>query len=262
MNQRKIATWNVNSIRMRLNALLEWLAETQVDIVLLQETKVEDRLFPREPLEDQGYNIVTWGQKAYNGVAILSKYPLEDVQKGLPALHGHEHARYLEAFTGGFRVASLYVPNGQEVGSDNHHFKKQFFEALTLRTRELLSYEERVILGGDYNVAPQDTDVYAPEAWREKNLCSTPERGWFRSLLYSGLIDPLDQASSPEDKNPYTWWDYRHQAFARQAGLRIDHFLLSAHAGDCLDRAYVDTRWRAIDKASDHAPVVGIFNAL
>jgi len=254
----KIATWNVNSIRSRLAVLLDWLREERPDIVLLQETKVEDAHFPREPLEDLGYNLGMWGQKTYNGVAILSRFPLEDLSTSLsPEL---QEARYIEAFTGGFRVASIYVPNGQEVGSPKYAVKEAFFKALQKRAQELLAYDEALILGGDYNVAPGDADVWDPQAWRERILCSTPERQWFRSLVYLGLTDALDHVPPDGDaKNPYTWWDYRQQGFARQHGLRIDHLLLSPLAADRLQNVQVGTFWRGVEKTSDHAPLVGVF---
>ncbi|MBY0264236.1 MAG: exodeoxyribonuclease III [Holosporales bacterium] len=254
----QIATWNVNSIRMRLPLLMSWLEQRRPEIVLLQETKVEDKLFPAQPLEDLGYNTAFYGEKTYNGVAILSKFPLEEVQRGFPEEGASQQTRYLEAFTGGYRVASVYVPNGQEVGSEKYLQKKKFFEALYQRAELLLSYKERLILGGDYNVAPQDQDVYDPLTWREKILCSTPERQWFRSLLYLGFTDSLD-ARDPVEKNPYTWWDYRQNSFARNSGLRIDHLLLSPEATDCLEKVFVEKDQRSQEKTSDHAPVVGIF---
>ncbi len=251
----QVATWNVNSVRARLPHLLDWLSKRCPDIVLLQETKVEDHLFPTEPLEDRGYNVSCFGQKSYNGVAVLSKFPVEEVIRGLPALEPSSEARYLEVVTGGLRVASVYVPNGREVGHEKYHFKHLFFKALQERVRELLTYEEVFILGGDYNVAPADTDVYDPDKWHERILCSTDERRWFRSLLHLGLKDPLAGT-----EGLFTWWDYRNQGFNRNAGLRIDHLLLSAEAGDILSAISVDQEERGRERASDHAPVWGRFD--
>ena len=256
----KIATWNVNSVRARLPVVLAWLEEERPDIVLLQETKVEDSAFPREPLEDLGYNIALCGQKTYNGVAIMSRFPFDEVITRLPSWD-QEEARYIEAFTGGFRVASIYVPNGQEVDSPKYRIKETFMGTLAPHVQKLLTYDEALVLGGDYNIAPSDRDVHDPEAWHEKILCSTPERQWLRSLMYLGLTDPLDSGAQGGvgQKNPFTWWDYRAQGFTRNQGLRIDHLLLGPLAADLLQDVTVGSRWRGVDKASDHAPVVGVF---
>lgn len=256
-----IATWNVNSIRARLELVLAWLEETRPDIVLFQEIKCEEKNFPFEPLEDLGYNIAVYGQKSYNGVAILSKFPLEDVLKGVPGLHNgeenREEARYIEAVTGGMRVASIYVPNGQRVGAPQYFHKEIFLKALTDHTQRLLSYQEPLVLGGDYNVAFTDCDVADPRGWEEYLLCSTLERGWFRHLLFTGLIDPHQVHKPPAlEKNCFTWWDYRTKGWQRGEGLRIDYLLLSAQAADLLESATVDTSVRARNKTSDHAPVL------
>jgi exodeoxyribonuclease-3 len=246
-------TWNINSIRVRLPFLLSWLKETNPDVVLLQETKVTDDQFPREEIENLQYNIVTYGQKTYNGVAILSKLPIEDVTRGLPGFED-EQARYIEAVVGGTRVASVYVPNGTAVGSDKYAYKLDFLKHLYRHTQHLLTYEEKVLLGGDFNIAPQAEDIYDPQEWHEQILCSTPEREGFRALLYLGLTDAL-RILHPEDANLYTWWDYRGGAWQKNEGLRIDHFLLSPQAADCLRSASVDKTVRGLEKASDHAPV-------
>ncbi len=250
----KIATWNINSIRVRLPLLLTWLKETQPDIVLLQETKTTDDQFPKEDIENLNYNIALNGQKTYNGVALLSKYPIEDITSGIPGFED-EQARYIEAVIKGLRVASIYVPNGSEVGSDKYAYKLRFLQALYAHTKTLLTYDEALILGGDYNIAPTDLDVYDPQEWHEKILCSTPEREGLRSLLHLGLTDSLRETHRDE-KDLYTWWDYRAGAWQNNFGLRIDHLLLSPQAADLLKNTSVDKPIRSVEKASDHAPVV------
>jgi len=249
-----IATWNINSVRSRLPLLLSWLRVKAPDIVLLQETKAMNDQFPREAIEDLGYNISIYGQKSYNGVAILSKFPIEDVTIGIPGFED-EQARYLEAVVKDVRVASVYVPNGMEVGSDKYAYKLDFLRYLYAHTHTLLTYDEAFILGGDFNIAPSDLDVYDPQEWHEKILCSTPEREAFRSLLYLGLTDAL-RALYPQEKELYTWWDYQRGAWQNNYGLRIDHFLLSPQAADRLKDVSVDKQVRDVEKASDHAPVV------
>jgi len=253
-----IATWNINSIRMRLPLLLTWLKETAPDIVLLQETKTPDDQFPREEIENLHYNIALSGQKSYNGVAILSKFPLEDVTPGIPGFTD-DQTRYIEAVTKGIRVASVYVPNGTAVGSDKYEYKLTFLKHLYAHTQTLLTYDEAFVLGGDFNIAPTDQDVYDPEEWHEKILCSTPEREGLRSLVYLGLTDAL-RALHPQQNDLYTWWDYRGGSWQNNFGLRIDHMLLSPQAADHLKEAFVNKDVRATEKSSDHAPVVCGFN--
>ncbi len=247
------ATWNINSIRMRLPLLLAWLKEKVPDVVFLQEIKTTDDQFPRDEIETLNYNVALFGQKTYNGVAILSKYPIEDVVQGVPGFKD-DQARYIEAVIKGMRVASVYVPNGMAVGSDKYFYKLDFLKSLYAHLQTLLAYDEAFILGGDFNIAPTDLDVYDPKEWHETILCSTPEREGFRSLLYLGLIDALRELH-PGKKELYTWWDYRGAAWQNDFGLRIDHFLLSPQAADLLKNAYVDKEIRDTDKASDHAPV-------
>lgn len=249
-----IATWNTNSIRMRLPLLLEWLKESAPDIVLLQETKVMDDQFPKEEIEELHYNIATYGQKTFNGVAILSKLPLEDVTIGIPG-YEDDQARYIEAVVKGIRVASVYVPNGMEVGSDKYAYKLDFLSHLYTHLQTLLTYDEALVLGGDFNIAPLDQDIYDPQEWHEKILCSTPEREKFRALLYLGLTDAL-RTLHPQEAELYTWWDYRGASWQNNFGLRIDHLLLSPQAADHLEAASVEKKYRDVEKASDHAPVI------
>lgn len=249
-----IATWNINSIRTRLPLLLSWLKEMAPDVVLLQETKATDDQFPCDEIENLHYNISHHGQKTYNGVAILSKFPIEDVIKGIPGFED-DKARYIEAVINGVRIASVYVPNGMAVGSDKYAYKLDFLRHLYAHVQTVLTYDEALVLGGDFNIAPSDLDVYDPQEWHEKILCSTPEREAFRSLLYLGLTDAL-RTLHPQEKEIYTWWDYRGGDWQNNFGLRIDHFLLSPQAADRLKDVSVDKKVRDAEKSSDHAPVL------
>jgi exodeoxyribonuclease-3 len=249
----KIATWNVNSIRARLEHLTEWLKNEQPDIALLQEIKCEIATFPHEAIEDLGYNVAVLGQKTFNGVAILAKSPLEDVTKGLPTFPEDDQARYIEAVIGTTRVASVYIPNGMAVGSDKYAYKMMFLDRLRQHLSNILLYEECCIIGGDYNIAPEDRDIHDPDAWRGTILCSEPERQHFQSLLHLGYYDAL--RLHHEGPGPFTWWDYRNGAWQRNGGWRIDHLLLSPLAVDQAQASGVDSALRAKEKASDHAPV-------
>ena len=246
-----IASWNVNSIRARLQNVLNWIQLKKPDVLLLQETKVQDHDFPKESFEDLGYNLALFGQKTYNGVALLSKRPLEDIRSGF--LNNTQEARYIEAVTHNIRIASVYVPNGQAKDSPKFLGKLDFFKTLHTHIKTLLTYDEILVLGGDFNVAPTDLDVYDPLVWHNQILCTPEERKSFNTLLQTGLYDAL-RTCHPEDPL-YTWWDYRAQSFQKNKGLRIDHFLLSAHAMDRLETAGVDRTERGLEKASDHAPL-------
>ena len=242
----KIATWNVNSIRTRLEHICAWTKETQPDVILFQEIKTTEEFFPFEDIENQGYNLVVFGQKSYNGVAIASKFPLEDISRGLPLCPEDPQARYIEAVTGGIRVASVYVPNGQTVGCEKFHYKLTFMEGLRAHMAHLLTQDEPVVVGGDYNITRDDQDVYDPESWREKILCSSQERMALRKLLHLGYVDLLRQ-DAPEEKN-FTWWDYRQDSFTQNRGLRIDHILGSPQVIDRLQSTGVDRYTRALDR--------------
>lgn len=249
----KIVTWNLNSIRARLDNVLEWLQETQPDIVLLQEIKCEEGAFPRSPIEDLGYNIAISGQKTYNGVAILAKSPIEDVVLALPTYPEDENSRYIEAVVGTTRVASVYVPNGMAVGTDKYQYKLMFLDRLRQHLASILLFEEATVIGGDYNIAPEKRDVAQPEHWEGEILCSPKERQHFQSLLHLGYYDAL--RIHHEGPGPFTWWDYRSGAWQNDNGLRIDHLLLSPLAVDRVQASGVDRAPRAKEKASDHAPV-------
>jgi exodeoxyribonuclease-3 len=253
----RIATWNVNSVKQRLDNLVAWLAETGPDIVCLQETKCIDAAFPREPLEAAGYNVAIHGQKAFNGVAILSKLPFDEVTAQLPGDPEDDHARFLEAVVstqkGVVRVASIYLPNGNPPRTDKYGYKLKWMERLLHYVPERLALEEPLVLAGDYNVIPEPPDVYDPPAWRGDALFLPATRARFRSLLNSGLTDALRAAS--DAPGLYSFWDYQAGAWQRNKGLRIDHLLLSPQAADRLIGAGIDKHVRGREKPSDHVPV-------
>lgn len=249
----KIVTWNVNSIRARLESATTWVKSTQPDVVLLQELKCIDENFPSQDFEDLGYNLAIFGQKTYNGVAILSKYPIEDVICGIPN-YDDESARYIECVTNGVRVASVYVPNGQSVGSEKYNYKLEFLNHLHNHLKTVLKYEERFVLGGDFNIAPTSDDIKDPSFKDTSILCSPPERQGYQGFLNLGLTDAI--LTHHAHDIPMTWWDYRSGAFQKDYGLRIDHLLLSPEATDILKNSHVDITPRGWEKPSDHAPVM------
>lgn len=249
----KLATWNVNSLKVRLPQLLEWLAAQKPDVVCLQETKLEDKAFPCAELEAVGYRSAFAGQKTYNGVAILSRLPLGDIAIGNPGFADAQQ-RLIAATVGGVRVVCGYFPNGQSVGSDKYAYKLKWLEALTAWLREELARFPRLALLGDYNIAPEARDVHDPKAWEGQVLFSEAERAAFRSLLELGLKDAFRLFDQPD--KTFTWWDYRMMAFRRNMGLRIDHILLSDElAGNCT-ACSVDKAPRKAERPSDHAPVI------
>lgn len=253
----KIATWNVNSIKARLPNVLEWLSEAKPDIVLLQELKTTDDGFPYMEIEDMGYNVAVNGQKTYNGVAIFSKFPIDDVVKKLPGDEADEQARYIEGVVSVnkevLRVASVYVPNGQEPSSDKFQYKLKFFERLKNHAEKLLEYEEKLIIGGDYNVAPDDIDVYDPKSLRGTTCFHPEEQKRFRSIINLGFTDAF-RALHPK-KHQFSWWDYRGGGYEHNKGMRIDHLLLSPQAADVTVASGIDEQPRGKEKASDHTPV-------
>jgi len=249
----RIATWNVNSIKARLPLVLDWLRDFAPDVALLQEIKTVDEAFPELEIGDLGYNVAVHGQKSYNGVAILSKRPIEDVLRGLPGDENDHQARYIEAMTGGVRVASIYLPNGNPVSSDKFTYKLRWMERLRARAEALLRHEEVMVLGGDYNVAPTDADVYDPAAWADDALCRPESRARFRALLHLGLTEAY-RALHPEP-GAYSFWDYQKGRWQRDEGLRIDHLLLSPQAADRLAACEIDRGPRGRERASDHTPV-------
>jgi len=257
----RIATWNVNSIRQRLDHLQTWLKERQPDIVCLQETKCVDEAFPREPLEALGYNVAAHGQKTFNGVALLSKLPFDEVASGLMGDDADVQARFLEALVstkrGVLRVVSLYLPNGNPAPGDKYDYKLKWMERLATFSRERLALEEPFVLAGDYNVIPAPADAKRPAAWVKDALFLPQTRERYRALLNLGLTDAIRAVS--EDDGLYTFWDYQAGCWQRDEGIRIDHMLLSPQAADRLEDVIVHREVRGGDKPSDHVPVEGSF---
>jgi exodeoxyribonuclease-3 len=249
----KIATFNVNSIKARLPRVLEWLKDAQPDVALLQEIKCVDENFPAMEIEDLGYNVETHGQKTYNGVAILSKSPIEDVMRGLPGDKSDDQARYIEATIGDLRIASIYLPNGNPSDSEKYPYKLAWMDRLTAHVRDtLLPGEQPFVLGGDYNVIPTDIDVYDPKAWVDDALFRPETRSKFRALVHLGLTEAWRALHA---EHAYTFWDYQGGRWARDEGLRIDHLLLSPRAADRLEACEIDKTPRGKEKASDHTPI-------
>jgi len=253
----RVATWNVNSLKQRIDTVAAWLSERQPHIVCLQEIKCVDGAFPREPFEALGYNIAVHGQKAFNGVAILSKLPFDEVTPRLPGDDADAQARFLEAVvstrTGVARIACLYLPNGNPPDSDKYCYKLKWMDRLIHYARERLAWEEPIILAGDYNVIPTPSDVYDPSAWAGDALFLPQTRARFRALINLGLIDAVRAAS--DDAGLYTFWDYQAGAWQKNNGIRIDHLLMSPHAADRLVATGIDRHVRAWEKPSDHVPV-------
>lgn len=249
----KIASWNVNSIKARLPRVTEWLKDFNPDVVMLQELKCIDENFPYMEIEDLGYNVAVHGQKTYNGVAILSKHPIEDVMIGLPGDDMDDHARYIEATINTVRVCGLYLPNGNPLPGPKFDYKLKWMDRLIARTKELLTDEEVFVLGGDYNCCPKDEDCYDPARMSGDALMQPETRDRYYSLLNLGLTDAL-RHYFPSGPN-YTYWDYQRGAWQKDNGLRIDHLLLSPQAADILKKCDIDRTPRGKEKASDHTPI-------
>ena len=249
----KIATWNVNSLKVRLPHVLDWLAAHQPDALCLQETKTEDKGFPFEALEAAGYRPLHNGQKTYNGAAILTREAVSDVVRDIPGF-ADEQKRVIAATLGDVRLVCAYIPNGSEVGSDKYAYKLRWLAALTEWLKQEVARYPKLALLGDYNIAPEDRDVHDPEAWRDKILCSVPEREAFRGLLALGMRDAFRLFGQPEQS--FRWWDYRMAGFRRNLGLRIDHILLTAPLAEHCIRCDIDKVPRKLERPSDHAPVI------
>jgi exodeoxyribonuclease III len=253
----RIATWNVNSIKQRLDSAVTWLAERKPDIVCLQETKCIDEAFPREPFEALGYNVAVHGQKAFNGVALLSKYQFDEVSNGLPGNAEDDHARFIEAVVssanGAMRVASIYLPNGNPPETDKYAYKIAWMKRLSAYARERLRLEEPLVMAGDYNVIPSSADARNPQAWVNDALFLPRTRDEFRGLINLGLTDALRATS--DEPGLFTFWDYQAGAWQKNNGIRIDHLLLSPPAADRLSTAGIDRHVRTWEKPSDHVPV-------
>ena len=254
----RIATWNVNSVRQRLGHLLDFLKEAEPDALCLQEIKCVDTDFPRAEIEAAGWQVETYGQKTFNGVAILSRSRLEDVRRGLPGDDGDEQARYLEGVLplgdGVVRVASIYLPNGNPPNTEKYPYKLGWMQRLTAHARMLLEHEEPLVLAGDYNVIPEPRDARDPAAWVSDALFLPQTRAAFRGLTNLGLTEAL--RSTTDAPGLYTFWDYQAGAWQRNNGIRIDHLLLSPQAADRLSGVKIAKHVRGWDKPSDHVPVM------
>ncbi len=252
----KIASFNINGIKARIGALTDWLEEAKPDVACLQEIKSIDENFPRELFEDMGYIVETHGQKGFNGVAILSKLPLEDVTRGLPGDDTDEQARWIEATVMGdtpVRVCGMYLPNGNPAPGPKYDYKLSFMDRLHTRAKALLELEEPALICGDFNIIPQPEDAARPEAWKDDALFRPESRAAWRRILNLGFTEALRATShAPET---YTFWDYQAGAWNRNDGIRIDHFLLTPQAADLLETCEIDVAIRGREKPSDHVPI-------
>lgn len=257
-----IATWNVNSIKARLPNVINWLNKTSPDIVLFQEIKCETQNFPGFEFEALGYKIHALGQKSYNGVAIISRYPIEDIKEHLPGGENDLQARYLEATIKGIRLASIYLPNGNPISTELSHqpsekfiYKLEWMKRLKYHADALLRTEKSVILGGDFNIIPEAIDVYDPKGWEQDALYHPLSRSAYQAILQLGYTDAF-RALHPTSSRSYTFWDYQAGSWQQDNGLRIDHFLLSPEATDRMASCVIDRFPRGQEKASDHTPVL------
>ncbi len=253
----RLATWNVNSVNARLETVLGWFEEASPDVAVLQEIKCIDEKFPAEAFERLGYNVAVHGQKTYNGVAMLSKTPLEDVRRGLPGDDGDEQARYIEAVVSGptpVRVAGIYLPNGNPIGTEKFSYKLAWMERLRVHAAALLRFEEPLVIAGDYNVIPRPEDADKPEGWLGDALFQPESKAAYRALQNLGLTDAFMQMDG--NAGEYTFWDYQAGAWPRNHGIRIDHALLSPQAADRLTGFEIHRDVRGREKPSDHVPVV------
>jgi exodeoxyribonuclease-3 len=253
----RIATWNINGVKARIDNLVHWLREAAPDIVCLQEIKSVDEGFPAEPIEELGYNLAIHGQKGFNGVALLSKHPLEDVRRGLPGADGDEQARFITGLAstecGAVRVASAYMPNGNPIGTEKFDYKLRWLARVEDWARAELGQEEPLVIGGDFNIIPEPVDAKNPEVWVTDALFQPESRAAFRRLAALGLTDAV---RAVDDRGGiYTFWDYQAGAWQKNNGIRIDFLMLSPEAADRLVEAGIDRHVRAWEKPSDHVPV-------
>ena len=248
----KIASWNVNSLKVRLEQVLDWLKESQTDILALQETKCEDAMFPKEVFEEAGFEVEFRGQKTYNGVAWISRFPMQDAEDAFIDF-ADEQKRILATTVKDIRLINFYIPNGQSVGSNKYEYKLAWLDSMQAFINQQMSKYPNVVVVGDFNIAPQDIDVHDPKQWEGQVLVSPAERMAFEDLLRQGLVDGI-RLHNPQD-NLYSWWDYRAAAFRRQMGLRIDHILLSRDLSNKCVASGVDVKPRTHDRPSDHTPV-------
>lgn len=254
----KIATWNVNSISVRLPHVLDWLEENRTDVLCLQETKCIDDKFPRRQFTERGYHLEIFGQPTYNGVAIISRHPITEVQLGFEDDQPESQRRLIAATIEGIRVIDVYIPNGSEVDSEKYHYKLDWLGKLEQFCRRELEAHDQALICGDFNIAPTDADVHDPALWSGKVLCSEAERTALESIRQKGWID-LFRRHHPEGGH-FSWWDYRAGGFRRNHGLRIDHIWSTSALADRCTGAWIDKIPRALEKPSDHAPVVAEFH--
>jgi exodeoxyribonuclease-3 len=253
----RIATWNINGIKARIDNLVRWLREASPDVLCLQEIKTVDEAFPAAPVEELGYNVAVHGQKGFHGVALLSKHPIEDVRRGLPPVEGDAQARFIAGLIaapeGIVRVASAYMPNGNPIGSDKFAYKLAWLERLTDWTRAELVHEEPLVVAGDYNIIPAPIDAKYPDSWVTDALYTPEAKAAFRKYSALGLTDAVRAVD--DSGGIYTFWDYQAGAWQRNNGIRIDHIMLSPEAADRLRQAGIDRHVRTWEKPSDHVPV-------
>ncbi len=249
----RIATWNVNSLKVRLPQVVDWLIKHQPDVLCLQELKLEDAKFPLAEIQAAGFSATFFGQKTYNGVAILSREPAANIARGIPGFADEQH-RVISADVGGVRLVCAYVPNGQSIGSDKYQYKLGWLAAFASWLEQELAAHALVAVLGDYNIAPEGRDVHDPKAWEGQVLCSPPEREAFRRLIGLGFSDSFRLFEQPEKS--FTWWDYRMNGFKRNLGLRIDHILLSQGLAARCASCSIDLDPRRHERPSDHAPVL------
>ncbi len=251
-----IATWNVNSLRVRLPQVLDWLRQNPVDVLALQETKVTDDKFPVDEFAAAGYAVTFSGQKTYNGVALITREPATDVLFDIPGLDDDQR-RIIVATVGDTRVMNVYVPNGESTDSDKYDYKLQWLQKITRHVVKELKAHEYFVIVGDFNIAPADRDVYKPERWKDKVLCSKPERAALDKLMKAGLVDTFREFEQPDAT--YSWWDYRFNGFKRNAGLRIDLILANTALNEYCHSSTIDSQPRGLERPSDHAPAVARF---
>lgn len=253
----KIAAWNVNSVKVRLPHVLDWLSQQAPEVLCLQELKCESSAFPVDAIEAAGYHALIAGQKAYNGVALLSREPGNDPLIGIPGMEDGQQ-RVIAATFGKVRVISVYCPNGESLTSEKYAYKLRWFAAFRDYLKGVLEQYPRLVVAGDFNVAPEDRDIYDPEAWKGEVLCSEPERAAFGELIRLGLADSFRLFEQPD--KAFSWWHYRMNAFKRNMGLRIDHILVSSALAPHCIASQIDKSPRALDRPSDHAPVFAEFS--
>jgi exodeoxyribonuclease-3 len=254
----KIATWNINSITVRLPHVLDWARANRPDVLCLQEIKCKDEKFPADSFRELGYAVEVFGQPTYNGVATLSLSPTSEVQKGFPDDAADAHCRLMAATVGGVRIVNVYIPNGSEVGSDKYRYKLDWFAKLRKFFDECCDPQEPLVLCGDFNVAPEDRDVHDPKLWAGKIMCSEPERAALRVIEDWGLIDVFREHH--DDSGIFSWWDYRGGAFPKNHGLRIDHIWTTEALAENCTAVWIDKKPRELERPSDHAPVVAEFD--